>query len=54
MLGLGDIVIPGILVALMLRLDDHVRIGTFDICPDSFRALVHFFDNFYSAITRKQ
>ena len=24
MLGLGDIVIPGILVALMLRLDDHV------------------------------
>ena len=24
MLGLGDIVIPGILVALMLRLDNHV------------------------------
>ena len=26
MLGLGDIVIPGILVALMLRLDDHVSL----------------------------
>ena len=25
MLGLGDIVIPGILIALMLRLDDNVR-----------------------------
>ena len=25
MLGLGDIVIPGILIALMLRLDDNVK-----------------------------
>ena len=37
MLGLGDIVIPGILVALMLRLDDHVRIGYLHLCPDGFR-----------------
>jgi len=29
MLGLGDIVIPGILIALMLRLDDNVNITEF-------------------------
>merc|ERR1711897_113429 len=28
MLGLGDIVIPGILVALMLRLDEHIKPGS--------------------------
>lgn len=28
MLGLGDIVIPGILIALMLRLDQHIKPGT--------------------------
>merc|ERR1711956_208089 len=28
MLGLGDIVIPGILVALMLRVDQHIKPGS--------------------------
>ena len=48
MLGLGDIVIPGILVALMLRLDDHVRIGSLHLCPDGFRPGSLFWWFYYS------
>ena len=37
MLGLGDIVIPGILVALMLRLDNHVSSNLKKLCRAVFK-----------------
>ena len=41
MLGLGDIVIPGILVALMLRLDEHV--SNYYITVNSHASKIQFF-----------
>ena len=41
MLGLGDIVIPGIFVALMLRFDEHLELG---------RSLPYYLTNFVSYV----
>lgn len=43
MLGLGDIVIPGVFIALLLRFDQTYVAFVFSVCVSFYRPFLYFF-----------